>query len=521
MIGLEGVPTLLAAALGARGIHELTDVQAAVRDLPDPGRDLLASAATGSGKTVAIGLALAADLFDAGTRPRALVLAPTRELASQARDEFGWLYAGLGTRIALCAGGTDPAEEVAGLRRGADLVVATPGRLLAHLRRGTLDPRAITTLVLDEADELLARGFRDELDRIVAALPPGRRLMFSATMTPGVEALAAAYQRDALRLLIHDRIRAPVTYEGIAVAPGDRDRVAGNLICLADPARALVFRARRDGVAPLTEHLANRGFRAVALSGDLGQDVRDAAIAAFRSGRARVCVATDLASRGLDLPGLDLVIHADAPLSHESLVHRSGRTGRAGRGGRVVFLVTPAERRRVEMLFRRAGLRIFWRGEPGAAEVAACERDRLMASLDAPPGFAEPGAGIAGPSGPGAEADEMALAMLRALGADRLARALARGWYAARPSFAAAPAEAVPDGPVWFSLNRGAGGRGEVRRLLPLICRLGGARREQIGRVRVFEGETHFEVLAPAVAGFLAALGRDLGDLALRPLPGV
>ena len=540
MTGLHGVPALLAAALGARGFTELTDVQAAIRDLPSETADLLVSAATGSGKTVAIGLALAPALlaalasWPAGPPPRARgrIRGPPRERAAPVRGELAWLFAEAGLGVALCAGGADPATEIAALTRGARIVVATPGRLRAHLRRGTIDPGGIAQVVLDEADELLARGFRDELERILAALPPERRLlMFSATLTPGVEALARSFPRAPARIDIARKAPRGVVFEGFVVGAEERDRVLGNLLCLADPRRALVFCARRDSVGPLLARLGARGFKAVGLSGDLAQGERDAALAALRSGQARVCVATDLAARGLDLPGLDLVVHADPPLSAESLVHRSGRTGRAGRGGRVALLVAPGLRRRVEALLRRAGIGLAWRGEPEAAEVAARERERLIARF-APefpteppveiPGFAEPAPGFA-EAAPGL--DEAAVAALRAQGADRLARALARGWYATRPAFEPAgegrgegAVPAPPARPVWFSLNRGAGGQGEVRRLLPLIRRLGGARREEIGRVRVFEGETHFEVLPAAVPGFLAALARDLGDLVLRPL---
>jgi ATP-dependent RNA helicase DeaD len=518
MTGIEGVPAALAAALGARGFTELTDVQAAILGLPDQTSDLLVSAATGSGKTVAIGLALAAGLLAVagrpGARPAALILVPTRELAAQVAAELAWLYAEAGLGIGLCVGGADARAEVAALARGPALVIGTPGRLVAHLRRGGLDPRGIASVVLDEADELLARGFREDLDRILAALPPRRRvLMFSATLTAGVEALAAAFQSAARRIDIARGVARDVVFEGVIAAAADRDRVLGNLLCLADPARALVFSARRDGVAPLVGHLGRRGFRVVGLSGDLDQGARDAALDSLRAGRARVCVATDLAARGLDLPGLDLVIHADPPLSPEQLLHRSGRTGRAGRSGRVVLIAEPARRRRLEALLRRVGIGLDWRAEPGALEIAARESDRLIASLASEPaGFAETQSAFGG------DPDEAALEALRAQGTDRLARALAQVWRAARPRFEPAAAPPPTGGGLWFSLNRGAGGRAEVRRLLPLIRRLGGARREEIGRIRVFEGETHFEVLAPAIAGFLAALDQDLGDLVLSRL---
>ncbi|TPE53768.1 DEAD/DEAH box helicase [Amaricoccus solimangrovi] len=525
MTPIEGVPSALALAMRAHGFTGLTEIQAAIRDRPDPRRDLLVSAPTGSGKTVAIGLALAPDLSEPGPAPRALVLVPTRELAAQVRGELAWLHHAAGIRVALCAGGADPGAEARALGRGADLVVATPGRLLAHLRSGAFDPRGLATLVLDEADELLARGFREDLGRILARAPAGRRLcLFSATLSPAVVALAARHQRDARRVEIAGGARPGVVHEAIAVAAAERDRVTGNLLCLTDPARALVFAGRRDGVAPLVRHLEGRGFRAVALSGALDQGARDAALAALRGGGARVCVATDLAARGLDLPGLDLVIHADPPVSPEALAHRSGRTGRAGRAGHVVLLAPPSGRRRLVALARRAGIALHWRAEPAAEEVAARERARLLGSV-----------GAEAPEAAGSDA--ALLEALRGRGAHHLARAFAAGWHAARPRFAppatpsaapsaapSAPPSAVPPaapagGPVWFSLNRG-GGQGDLRRLLPLIRRIGGARREDIGRVRVFAAETHFEALAPAVPGFLTALGRESDGPALRLLSG-
>jgi ATP-dependent RNA helicase DeaD len=354
-------PTL-ASALTEQGYEKPTPVQAAVLEAPEA-RDLLVSAQTGSGKTVAFGLAIGADLLTedglpAAAAPLALVVAPTRELALQVQRELEWLYKPAGARILACVGGMDPRREQRALAGGAHLVVGTPGRLRDHLERGALDLSAIRAVVLDEADEMLDLGFKEDLEVILEAAPAERRtLLFSATIAREIAVLAKTYQRDAVRIdtTVRDEPHGDIAYRAVRVAPGDVEHAIVNLLRFYE-ARALVFCSTREAVKRLHGALLERGFPVVALSGEMGQAERNAALQALRDGRARVCVATDVAARGLDLPDLGLVIHADLPMGKAALLHRSGRTGRAGRKGISVLIAPYHRRRKVEQLLTYAGV---------------------------------------------------------------------------------------------------------------------------------------------------------------------
>ena len=312
----------LARALAERDYNDPTPVQSAVLAPDAEGRDLLVSAQTGSGKTVAYGLALASTLLgDADTMgapgdPLALVIAPTRELALQVQQELDWLYRQTGARVVACVGGMDPRREARLLASGVHIVVGTPGRLRDHLERGALRLGALAAAVLDEADEMLDMGFREDLEFILDATAEGRRtLLFSATLPRAIVNLARRFFES----------------------PG-----------------ALVFCNTREAVRHLQATLLERGFTTVALSGELSQNERNHAIQALRDGHARVCVATDVAARGIDLAHIGLVVHADLPHDAEVLQHRSGRTGRAGRKGVSVVLVPVSRRRSAERLFADA-----------------------------------------------------------------------------------------------------------------------------------------------------------------------
>lgn len=422
----DRLPEALAQAFAARGFSDLTPVQAAVLAEARGGRDLIFSAPTGSGKTLALGLALYPDLAGAegdrearmeagGAAPRGLVAAPTRELARQVAAELEWLYRGTGIRVRLCTGGVAPRLERRALRAGCELVVGTPGRLCDHLARGALDLGRLAVAALDEADDMLDLGFRAEVEALLAAAPASRRtLMVSATIGPRASALAATHLRDPLRVE-PDGAGAPAALrlEAVAVAPAERDAAVANLLRFHEAPGALVFCARREAVAALAARLGGRGFQVVALSGALPQRERDAAVAALRAGRARVCVATDLAARGLDLPGLDLVVHADPPANPAALTHRSGRTGRAGREGRAVILAPHRMRTRVEALARAAGVELDWRAAPGLDAVRARDEARLVQAL-------------AGAAAPGTEEAAAAARLLAAHDPARLAVALLR-----------------------------------------------------------------------------------------------
>lgn len=378
----------LAKALADKGYETLTPVQEAVLDPALAAQDLLVSAQTGSGKTVAFGLALASSILgDAEHLPKtdaplSLIIAPTRELALQVTKELQWLFAPAGGRIASCIGGVDIRDERRALDKGVHIVVGTPGRLVDHIRRGSLIMDQLSVVVLDEADEMLNMGFREELEHILEAAPEVRRtLMFSATVSKPIARLAENYQNNAVRVntVSAQSTHVDIEYQALTVVPSDAEKAIINLLLFHDAPNAIVFCSRRDAVNKMTARLTNRGFSVVALSGEFSQKERSNSVLAMRDGRARVCVATDVAARGLDLPGLDLVIHADLPRNKEGLLHRSGRTGRAGRKGVCALIVPVRARRRTERLLQEAKVKAEWRLPPSTAEIEGALNEKLLA----------------------------------------------------------------------------------------------------------------------------------------------
>ncbi|WP_290481971.1 DEAD/DEAH box helicase, partial [Hyphomonas sp. UBA3201] len=296
MTDTPSIPSALAEALAQRGYETLTPVQSSVIEAELDGKDLLVSAQTGSGKTVAFGLAMAGDLlagadrFEKSDTPLAVIVAPTRELAQQVARELEWLYAKSGARMATCVGGMDMREERRTLARGAHIVVGTPGRLSDHIRRGSLDASNVRVVVLDEADEMLDMGFREELEHILEGTPETRRtLMFSATVPKGIAALAARYQKDAMRITTaaEQQQHVDIEYRALLVAPGDEENAIVNIVRHSDSETAIVFCTTRAAVNKLISRMGNRGFPVVALSGELSQKERGNALQALRDGRAR------------------------------------------------------------------------------------------------------------------------------------------------------------------------------------------------------------------------------------------
>jgi ATP-dependent RNA helicase DeaD len=515
----------LAAALAAKGYAALTPVQQAVLADGVAGRDLLVSAQTGSGKTVAFGIAIAPEILAGSDRllfadvPLALVVAPTRELALQVARELDWLYGEAGAKIATCVGGMDYRTEKRALDRGAHIVVGTPGRLRDHIERKSLDLSALQAAVLDEADEMLDLGFREDLEFILNAAPETRRtLMFSATVPKAIAELAKDFQRDALRLQTAGEAKqhVDIEYKGMSVAVRDRDHAIFNTLRYYDARSAIVFCKTRANVNNLLARMGNRGFQVVALSGELSQQERTHALQALRDGRARVCIATDVAARGIDLPGLDLVIHADLPSNSETLLHRSGRTGRAGSKGVSALIVVPAEFRKAQRLLQGAKVVAEWGTAPGADEVQAREDLRLLEH----PALQMP----VGDDGP------MAEALLGRFSPSAVAAAFVRLWREGRSApevlqDMAAPAERAPrergefGESVWYVLSVGRSGRAEARWLLPKICDAGGIAKDGIGAIRVQEDQTFVQIAKGVAAKFGAMLELEQG-LEMRRIEG-
>ena len=505
----------LSRALDARGYETLTPVQSAVVAEDAPGRDLIVSAKTGSGKTVAFGLAVAAELLDGVTlpfarAPLALVITPTRELAMQVSKELQWLYAEAAARVVTCVGGMDPMKERRALSGGAHIVVGTPGRLRDHLERGALDLSSLRAVVLDEADEMLDMGFREELEEILDATPRGRRtLLFSATMPRPIVALAKRYQRDALRIetLGDKEGHQDIAYQAVAVSPTDIEHAVVNLLRFHEAETAILFCATREAVRRLYASLTERGFHAVALSGEHSQSERNQALQALRDQRARVCVATDVAARGIDLPSVSLVVHVELPRDAEALQHRSGRTGRAGRKGTAVLIVPFQRRKRIEAMLRGARIDAQWIPVPSAAEIRMKDRERLLEALSGPVELED-------------EDRELAAQLMGQLSPEAIAAALIR---ALRSDMPAAEDILVPaqdarggekahragfDDATWFRINAGRRHNADPRWLLPLICRYGHVTRAEIGAIRLAANESYFQVSERAEPGFMKALRR-------------
>ena len=515
MTVFEGVVPALDQALSKRGYDTLTPVQEAVLVADFERADLLVSAQTGSGKTVAFGLTLApallqgAERFSHAPAPLALVVAPTRELALQVKRELAWLYEMTGASLASCVGGMDMRTERRALERGAHIVVGTPGRLRDHIERGSLDTSAFRAVVLDEADEMLDLGFRDDLEYILDSAPAGRRtLMFSATVPRPIAALAKKFQRDAVRIstTAEREQHEDIEYRALTVAPNDRENAIVNVLRYYEATNALVFCATRAAVNRMTSRFTNRGFSVVALSGELSQNERTHALQAMRDGRARICIATDVAARGLDLPNLELVVHADLPRNREGLLHRSGRTGRAGRKGVCALIVPYNERRRTERLLQFASVKADWAKPPSIEEIARRDRERLLED----PALTEP---------VGESEQEFAQELLERHGPERIAAAFLRLYAKDRT----APEELIDNGPperkprrredfengVWFSLSVGAKHHAEARWLVPMLCRAGHLTKRDIGAIRVQPTTTHVELAPDCVERFLEAVGPE------------
>lgn len=504
----------IADALAAQGYDTLTAVQKAVTD-PDLAEvDLLVSAQTGSGKTVGFGLAIAPTLlggdshFGPAAAPLALIIAPTRELAMQVSRELAWLYGKAGAVVTTCVGGMDQRSERRALERGAHVVVATPGRLCDHIKRGNINLGDLRAVVLDEADEMLDLGFREELEFILSKAPEDRRtLLFSATVPAAIAKLAQSYQRDAQRITTVGEAKqhADIEYRAMNVHPRDTENAIINVLRYYEAKNAIVFCNTRAAVARLTTKFTNRGFSVVALSGELTQSERTNALQALRDGRARVCIATDVAARGIDLPNLELVIHADLPTNADTLLHRSGRTGRAGRKGVSALIVSPKFRTKANRLLGWAKLKAEWGPAPSAEEVNAADEERLLTD----PAWTEP-------VSEGAE--EFVAKLTEEFSAEQLAAAFVN-LYRARAS---APEELTDPGAkddrprpsfgpsVWFSVSRGRNEGAEPRTLLPMLCKCGDLTKDDIGAIRVQQDHSFVEVRESAALKFSNALGPDM-----------
>jgi superfamily II DNA/RNA helicase len=365
-----GVPARVAAALRERGIHTPFPIQAAT--LPDSlaGRDVLGRGRTGSGKTVAFALPTVAALAKSARRrvphtPRALVLVPTRELATQVAQTMEPLAAAVGLRTMTIFGGVGQNPQVAALRRGVDVVIATPGRLEDLIGQGHVRLGEVEVTVLDEADHMADLGFLPAVKRILDRTPrDAQRLLFSATLDNAIDQLVRRYLHNPVTHSV-DSAASPVPamdHHVFHVSRDDKASVVRELV--AGQGRTLAFTRTKHGARKLARQLTASGIPAVDLHGNLSQSARQRNLAAFSEGTSRVLVATDIAARGIHVDDVGLVVHVDPPAEHKAYLHRSGRTARAGAGGVVVTVSTPDEHHDTRTLMRQAGIR------PTAVDVA-------------------------------------------------------------------------------------------------------------------------------------------------------
>jgi ATP-dependent RNA helicase DeaD len=385
-----GLSQTIVEALTELGYEEPTPIQReAIPPLLD-GKDLLGQAATGTGKTAAFALPLL-QLHGAKppepSRPAILVLVPTRELAMQVAEAFHRYGRALGTSVLPIYGGAAFDQQVRGLRRGTHVVVATPGRALDHLRRGTLVISDVKAIVLDEADEMLDMGFADEIDLILEATPAERQTaLFSATMPQRIARIAERQLRQPVRVAIaREKGRAGalprVRQTAYLVPRAQKVTALGRVLDVESPTLALVFCRTRNEVDTLSETLAGRGYHVEALHGGMTQDQRDRVMKRTRSGTVDLLVATDVAARGLDIEQLSHVVNFDVPASPAAYVHRIGRTGRAGREGVAITLVEPREQRLLRNIEQLTKQRIEVSTVPTVLDVRTRRLDVTRASI--------------------------------------------------------------------------------------------------------------------------------------------
>lgn len=370
----------VAQAIQAKGFTTATPIQAAAIPLALEGKDVLGQARTGTGKTLAFGIPIANRLDKAherGRAPRAFILTPTRELALQVAKELAWLAPHL--TITPIYGGTGYGKQAEALKRGTDVVVATPGRAIDYMEQGVLNLSRVEIVVLDEADEMLSMGFEEAVEQLLEATPSTRQtLLFSATLPTWARRLSERYQKAAIHInVIKDEA---ISYEELAIQAPIHNRlsVLSDLLFAYAPERTIVFTSTKAECNDLALGLESRAHSAAPIHGDMGQIDRERVMERFRSGAVSVLVATDVAARGLDIPEVDQVVHYRLPDQNESYLHRSGRTGRAGRSGKVVILYGPREKRELETLEREVK-RTFKRVNPPTPEEVMSAKWAMLA----------------------------------------------------------------------------------------------------------------------------------------------
>ncbi len=364
------------------GFDEMTPIQEQAIPLFMTGRDLIGQAQTGTGKTAAFGIPILQKIDSEDRSLQAVILCPTRELAMQAADELRKFAKYMhGIKVLPVYGGQDIVRQIKNLKAGVQIVVGTPGRVMDHMRRHTLKMEHVHTVVLDEADEMLNMGFRDDIETILQEMPKERQTgLFSATMPKPILDITRTYQTDAAYIkMTPQEVTIPLIKQAYyQVRRQDKEEVLCRLIDYYDPRRALIFCNTKRMVDELTEHLKARGYEVEGLHGDLSQNQRDTVMNLFRSGRASILIATDVAARGIDVSDVEAVYNYDVPEDIEYYVHRIGRTGRAGKTGRSFTLVVGREAYKIRDIERVCHTKIKERKIPGAADIMQRKAAKIL-----------------------------------------------------------------------------------------------------------------------------------------------
>ncbi|MBC8101344.1 MAG: DEAD/DEAH box helicase [Cytophagales bacterium] len=379
-----GLSEIVRKGVADAGFESPTPIQARAIPVLLAGKDLIGQAQTGTGKTAAFALPMIEHVDPNSRYPQALVMVPTRELAVQAAGQIQLLAKGLGLRVVPVYGGQPIDRQFRALKDGAHIVVGTPGRVQDHLRRGSLDLSKTTFCALDEADEMLAFGFIEDIETILAELPAKRQVaLFSATMPPRISNLAKKFMPDAETVAIKSLRRTVETVEQsyYEVPPGKKQDALARVLDMETPGPTIVFCRTKAETDALAEGLRLRGYAADALHGDMAQAERDRVMRRFREGLADLLVATDVAARGLDIDTVTHVINYDLPWDVEQYIHRIGRTGRAGRTGDAITLIEPRERRNLRMIEQMTGAKISPTRIPTVADISARRREVFRDTL--------------------------------------------------------------------------------------------------------------------------------------------
>lgn len=369
-------------AVKEMGFDRMTPIQEQAIPLFMTGRDIIGQAQTGTGKTAAFGIPILQKIDPDNRNLQAVILCPTRELAMQAADELRKFAKYMqGIKVLPIYGGQDIVKQIKNLKGGIQIIVGTPGRVMDHMRRHTLKMGNVHTVVLDEADEMLNMGFREDIETILKEMPEERQTgLFSATMPKPILELTKTYQKDAAYIRMTPKeVTIPLIKQAYyQVRRQDKEEVLCRLIDYYDPKRALIFCNTKRMVDELTEHLKSRGYEAEGLHGDLSQHQRDTVMNLFRSGRANILIATDVAARGIDVSDVEAVYNYDVPEDIEYYVHRIGRTGRAGKTGRSFTLVVGREAYKIRDIERVCHTKIKERKIPSAADITQRKAAKIL-----------------------------------------------------------------------------------------------------------------------------------------------